>query len=166
MKTFWSLSAKILLVVVIVQAWFLYDYYNKNQQLMAENVQIETELFEAKEALLAVEKKATELEKRSLEGMLKETNKAVVSGWEKLLDAVEGELDKARESIGELREPKASVENPSDLNNGSTSGSTSSDSPVPEVKTDNKFKDRIDSKDSELQQPEKAIPQSIQGERT
>lgn len=116
MKTFWSLLAKVLLVVVLIQAWFLYDYYNRNQQLLAENVQIETELFQTKESLLAAEQKASELEKRSLEGMLKETNKAVVSGWEKLLDAVENELDKARDSIGELREPEAGVQNPDDLN--------------------------------------------------
>ena len=49
MKTFWSLLAKILLVIVIVEAWFLYDYYHKNQQLIAENVQLEIELLQSKE---------------------------------------------------------------------------------------------------------------------
>ncbi len=151
MKTFWSLLAKILLVVVLVQAWFLYDYYNKNQQLLTENVQIETELFQTKESLLAAEKKASDLEKRSLEGMLKETNKAVVSGWEKLLDAVENELDKARDSIGGLKESEPSVQNPSDLNQ--------------EDKTKAQAEPQLPDNNSEEESiPE--VPEPIQGERT
>jgi len=150
-KTFWSLLAKILLVIVLVQAWFLYDYYNKNQQLMAENVQIETELFQTKESLLAAEQKAEELEKRSLEGMLKETNKAVVSGWEKLLDAVESELDKARDSIGDLRQQESDVQNPSDLNKGEN----------PAVKPERKLPQ------GEVQEsPTEEAPEPIKGERT
>lgn len=105
MKTFWSYLAKILLVVVVVESWFLYDFFHKNEQLLAENTQLEKELFESKEALLASENKMAELEKKSLEGMLKQTNKAVVSGWEKLLNTVEAELNKARESIHELSKP-------------------------------------------------------------
>ncbi len=107
MKTFWSWLAKVLLVVAVIEAWFLYDFYHKNEQLLAENVQLETELFQAKELLLTAEEKIASLENKSLEGMLKETNKAVVSGWEKLLDAVENELNKARESIGELSQPES-----------------------------------------------------------
>jgi len=151
MKTFWSLLAKVLLVIVLIQAWFLYDYYNRNQQLLAENVQIETELFQTKESLLAAEQKASELEKRSLEGMLKETNKAVVSGWEKLLDAVENELDKARDSIGELREPEAGVQNPDDLNQNDN----------PETKPE---PNQLENSNEDESIPES--PEPIKGERT
>ena len=162
-KIFWSWSAKILLAVVLVQAWFLYDYYNTNQQLMAENVQIETELFQVKESLLAVTQKAEALEKRSLEGMLKETNKAVVSGWEKLLDAVEGELNKARDSIGQLREPQAGSQNPSDLNSDRNNSLNSGQSP--EQPSDSP---KADSEDVPAIEPPsiQSVPEPIKGERT
>jgi hypothetical protein len=161
-KTFWSWLAKTLLVLVLVQAWFLYDYHNKNQQLMAENIQIETELFQAKESLISFKQKAEEQENRSLEGMLKETNKVVVSGWEKLLDAVEGELDKARDSIGQLREPKAGVQNQSDLNGGRNKSQNDDQSPEVPSGT-SKAESETDLPASE---PEEDIPEPIKGERT
>ncbi|MGH1486994.1 MAG: hypothetical protein ACRBCI_12320 [Cellvibrionaceae bacterium] len=99
MKTFWSLLAKILLIVVVVESWFLYDFYQKNQQLLTDNVELETKLLSSEQALAEVSTKLEQLEKRSLEGMLKETNKAVVSGWETLLNAVQEELNKAKEAI-------------------------------------------------------------------
>lgn len=144
MKTFWSLLAKILIIVVIVQAWFLYDYYNKNQQLIAENIQLETELLQTKESLLAAEEKAADLEKRSLEGVLKETNKAVVSGWEKLLDAVEGELNKAREAIEEIQEPATEQPDEQKPNGGDEGGVDNGEDPPSTID----------------------IPEPIQGERT
>ena len=60
---------------------------------------MQQELSRANESLLAANQKIEELEKNSIDHVLKETNKAVVKGWETLLDTVEGELEKAKKSI-------------------------------------------------------------------
>jgi hypothetical protein len=106
MKAVWSMITKILFVLVLIQAWFLYELYNKNQGLIADNVKLEQELLSVNDSLITVNdsliaanKKIEVLEKNSLEGVLQETNKAVVNSWESLLDTVEGELEKARKSI-------------------------------------------------------------------
>lgn len=106
MKAFWSVLAKILFVLVLIQAWFLYEFYNTNQALIVDNVQLEQQLLTANDALDSVNEALTNannkietLEKNSLDSMLKETNKAVINSWEALLNTVEGELNKARKSI-------------------------------------------------------------------
>ena len=106
MKAFWSVLAKVLFVVVLIQAWFLYDFYNKSQFLIVDKVLLEQQLLaaseslvSANEALVSANGKIELLEKSSLENVLKETNKAVVNSWEALLNTVEGELNKARKSI-------------------------------------------------------------------
>ena len=106
MKSFWSVLAKVLFVLVLIQAWFLYDFYNKNQALIVDNVQLEQKLLAANESLVGVNAALTSantkievLEKNSLDSVLKETNKAVINSWQALLNTVEGELEKARKSI-------------------------------------------------------------------
>jgi cell shape-determining protein MreC len=106
MKAFWSVLAKILFVLVLVQTWFLYDFYSKSQVLIVNNVQLEQQLSVANkalanvnEALATANKKIVTLEVSSLDSVLKETNKAVINSWQALLNTVEGELNKARESI-------------------------------------------------------------------
>ena len=106
MKAFWSVLAKVLFVLVLVQAWFLYDFYSKSQVLIVDNVQLEQQLLVANEALANVNealatanKKVVMLEESSLDSVLKETNKAVINSWQALLNTVEGELNKARKSI-------------------------------------------------------------------
>ena len=54
MKSFWSVLAKVLFVLVLIQAWFLYDFYNKNQALIVDNVQLEQKLLAANESLVGV----------------------------------------------------------------------------------------------------------------
>ncbi len=132
MKTFWSVLAKVLFVFVLIQGWFLYDFYHKNEALVADNVNLEQQLLAANESLDAANEKIVTLEKNSLDSVLKETNEAVVQGWETLLDAVEGELEKAKKSIGstidDLRpeeptendsldtpEPEESIKKPSNI---------------------------------------------------
>jgi hypothetical protein len=51
MKTFWSVLAKILLVVVIIEGWFIYDLHQKKQQLLIDNIELETKLLASEEAL-------------------------------------------------------------------------------------------------------------------
>jgi predicted nucleic acid-binding Zn-ribbon protein len=106
MKTFWSTLAKILFVLVLIQAWFLYDFYQNNQALIADNIQLEQKLLAANDSLENLNtsldmanKKIETLEKNSFDNVLKDTNKAVINSWEALLNTVEGELEKARKSI-------------------------------------------------------------------
>ena len=106
MKTFWSTLAKILFVLVLIQAWFLYDLYQDNQILIVDNIELEQQLLTANDSLESLNasldvanKKIELLEKNSLDGVLEETNKAVINSWEALLNTVEGELKKARKSI-------------------------------------------------------------------
>jgi predicted nucleic acid-binding Zn-ribbon protein len=106
MKTFWSTLAKILFVLVLIQAWFLVEFYQNNQTVTAENIQLEQQLLAANDSLESLNtsldvanKKIETLEKNSIDGILKDTNKAVINSWEALLNTVEGELKKARKSI-------------------------------------------------------------------
>ena len=102
MKTFWSILAKILLLVVIIETWFVYDLHTKNKNLLAKNIELENKVLRAEKDLGEAFSKIESLEKKSLEGVLKETNKAVISGWELLLKRVEEELGKARETLSDL----------------------------------------------------------------
>ncbi|MEO0443717.1 MAG: hypothetical protein AAFZ92_08270 [Pseudomonadota bacterium] len=102
MRTFWSFLAKIFIVVAVVQAWFVYDLYQKNQALTTANSALTSQLQAAEAALNETNQRVAALEKQSLEGMLQETNKAVISGWETLLDTVRDELEKAKDAIPSL----------------------------------------------------------------
>lgn len=102
MKAFWPAVAKALGVVVVIQACFLYDFYQKHQGLLADNTALESKVLATEKELNVAAARIEAMEKASLEGVLKESNKAIVSGWETLLDTVQGELNKAREAIPSL----------------------------------------------------------------
>jgi len=110
MKSFWSLSAKALLVIVLLQAWFLYDMYRQNTALTSVNDEYSQYLEDSENKIAELEKQLAETEKKTVDGILKETNKAVVQGWESLLDKVEEELEKARSSVPELFELEQQLE--------------------------------------------------------
>lgn len=174
MKTFWSWAAKILLVVALVEAWYIYDLHNKNEALIADNVNLETQLAQSEQALATVRSEIEELEKRSLEGVLKETNKAVISGWEKLLNTVEKELEKARDAIpGIIGSDPGADESPLDKN--STNENRSQDSTTESAQEPSAGKepsaDKKSSADKEPSADEATPPatesgEPIQGERT
>ena len=102
MKSLWSWLAKILLVVALVEGWFIYSFYTDKQALLVEKQDIASRLQQSEQNLSAANEKIAQMERDRLEGRLRETNKAIVSGWEQLLDTVEGELQKARKSIPAL----------------------------------------------------------------
>ncbi len=162
MKVFWSWFAKILLVVAIIEAWFLYDMYTKNQQLISENIELEKQLIETQDSLSSAQAKIEELEKTSIEGMLKETNKAVISGWETLLDAVESELNKAKKSIDSTIDD-LKPESQSPQKDGSDASSESSINSQEQV-----IPDQSISPESipDVEPNPNSISEPIQGERT
>lgn len=103
MNFFWSLSAKVLCVLLLVAVWFMYTQHTDYQTLVHEHQQLKNELSRTNELLVAANQQITALEKETLDGMLKETNKALLSGWDTLLDSVEGELTKARKILQSKR---------------------------------------------------------------
>lgn len=99
MKNFWAWSATILFVLLLLLIGYSYDRHQAYEELVAINQQLEADVAEVKQSLAEAHLKNKELEKKSLEGMLNETNKVVISGWEALLNKVEKELSKAREMV-------------------------------------------------------------------
>lgn len=112
MKILWPWLAKILLVVAILEGWFLYTIHQKNLELMATNSALQSQLEQTQQSLEETRELLQAMEKKTLKGMLEETNKAVVSGWQKLLDRVESELEKAREDLSDLSEPQTPRQTP------------------------------------------------------
>lgn len=104
MKSFWSISAKALFVIVLLQAWFLYDMYRQNTALTAVNDEYSAYLKDSEEKIAKLQTQLAETEKKTLDGILNETNKAVVQGWESLLNKVEQELEKAKSAVPDLLE--------------------------------------------------------------
>jgi hypothetical protein len=90
-------STKILSICLIVAIAYIYHQDKEHSSLVVENQQLTEQLAKANALLMKSEEKITLLEKKSIEGMLEETNKVVVSGWETLLDTVKEELTKAKE---------------------------------------------------------------------
>ena len=99
MKTFWTWLAKILLVIVIIEGAFIYHLYTKNEHLVSENIELENQLLASEKELNETRTLAEALEKKTLEGVMRETNKAVISGWETLMRTVEEELEKAKDGL-------------------------------------------------------------------
>jgi uncharacterized protein YlxW (UPF0749 family) len=128
MKTFWSWSAKILLILLLVSVWYVYEQKKEYETLQASHQQLTLELANAKKALADLYQENQVLEKKSVEGLLRETNKVVVSGWETLLNAVEDELNKAREMIQQKQVPADNEADSIAIPN--ESGSPSSELPV------------------------------------
>jgi hypothetical protein len=99
MKSFWTFLSKILVVLLILAGVYIYQQEKKHAALESENTTLRTTIQALEESLAMANDKNSELEKKSVEGILRETNKVVVSGWETLLNTVEQELNKARKMI-------------------------------------------------------------------
>ncbi len=96
MSKVWSWLAKVLLVITILGLWYIYQQDKQYQELFAAKQSLEVQIIDLESQLEKLQQKNTELEKKSVDGILRETNKVVISGWETLLNKVEQELDKAK----------------------------------------------------------------------
>ena len=99
MKNIGSRSTVVLLVLLLISLWYIHDQHNRYERLEQDYSNVIQELENTKAQLAAEQGRSEALEKKSIEGILKETNKAVISGWETLLNTVEKELEKARSVI-------------------------------------------------------------------
>ncbi len=135
MSLFWSWAAKLLLLVVLVQGWFLYDVYQKNSTLASSSETLSLQLQAAEASLAQLESQLAVMEKRTLDGMLEQSNKALVSGWETLLNKVEKELQKAKQAIPALLEPDAPDEAAEALSDAPKADDAGAVNEVPAVKS-------------------------------
>ena len=116
MKKSWSPWEKILLIALLIVAgcWFVYDRSIANDQLLIQTQKLQQQLAERERELSASKARIVELErellagkeqeKQSFEGVLEETNKVVIDGWQQLLDTVNQELGKARNEVKDVLE--------------------------------------------------------------
>ena len=111
MKIFWPWLAKILFLVAILEGWFLYNLHQKNLELIAINSDLYDQLDQTQKTLAETTEQLKTVEKKTVGGMLDETNKALVSAWETLLDKVQIELNKTRENTSRLFDDQSPSEN-------------------------------------------------------
>jgi hypothetical protein len=114
MKSFWTFLSKILVVLLILAGVYIYQQEKKHAALESENTTLRTTIQALEESLAMANDKNSELEKKSVEGILRETNKVVVSGWETLLNTVEQELNKARKMIEQKKSQEKEEETTSE----------------------------------------------------
>lgn len=88
----------------------MYDQHKQYEALLLENTQLENKLKQTEDLLALANEKNIELEKNSIDGILRETNETVISGWESLLDTVKKELYKARDIIKQQGQPDSQFE--------------------------------------------------------
>lgn len=92
---------KNLLIVLLLAAlaglgWLFYQ-----QQLQAQQqiTQLTQRLNQAEIDIEAVQKRVQQLDKSSINGLVKEANNAILDGWEALVNGVGEEVKRARDSI-------------------------------------------------------------------
>lgn len=121
MNSFWSNLAKVLVLVVLVQAWFLYDMSKKNEVLTEFNTELSDNLVGAQDSLLSAQNQIEELKTRTIDGLLEETNRVVISGWESVLGKVQEELEKAREVLPKVPDSESQPRSENDATDGGES---------------------------------------------
>lgn len=97
MKAAWAWLAKILFVIILVGVWYIYEQDKQYEALLSSHTELDSKVVMLEQQLQKLGEENAELEKKSVEGILRETNKVVVSGWEALLEKVEKELNKAKQ---------------------------------------------------------------------
>lgn len=94
-----NLISAILLVAVVVLGWM--NYQTREQLLQSERqiAVLQDSISLTQKQLVEMQGKLTELDKTSVQGLVKEANGAILDGWEALVNSVENEVRKAREAM-------------------------------------------------------------------
>lgn len=94
---------KILIIVgILLIAGLGYLHYDSQQQLKQSRqkmFELKIELEQLKHRVSELEIEVRALEKSSVEAIVRDANSAILEGWESLVNTVENEIKKARESI-------------------------------------------------------------------
>ncbi|TQV78079.1 hypothetical protein FKG94_13440 [Exilibacterium tricleocarpae] len=105
-----SLLVAALLVAMVLSGWQLYQSHRRQAVLQQQLLTLQAELEGLRGQLGTVQQELDSLEQSSVKGAIEEANSAILSGWEALLETVEGELSRAREALE--KEPPPAVEAP------------------------------------------------------
>lgn len=101
MKAKKQYTTVVLVVSLVVAVAYIYHQNKQYRDAIVDNQRLSLALDDKTARLLEAEKAIAALEKKTVEGMMEETNKVVVSGWETLLNTVRNELNKAKERFNE-----------------------------------------------------------------
>lgn len=94
-----NLISAILIVAVLALAWMNYQTTQQLQQSERHIALLQESLSSTQQQLAQVQNQVTELDKASVQGLVKEANGAILDGWEALVNSVENEVRKAREAL-------------------------------------------------------------------
>lgn len=94
-----NLISAILLIAVVALGWM--NYQTREQLLQSERqiAVLQDSISLTQKQLVEMQGKLTELDKTSVQGLVKEANGAILDGWEALVNSVENEVRKAREAM-------------------------------------------------------------------
>lgn len=121
------LAVLIVLAVAALEYWQYKDAQAQRAMVNAQLVQLSIRIDELDQKLLATKREMQELESSSLGGIIDNANEALIQGWSVMVETVEQELARARESLQKRQSsdggapPNAS---PSSTNPPSDDGST------------------------------------------
>lgn len=94
-----NLISVILLIAVLVLGWMTYQTREQLLQSERQIAVLQESITVTQQELVQVNGKLEELNKTSVKGLVKEANNAILDGWEALVNSVENEVRKARESM-------------------------------------------------------------------
>ncbi len=97
----------IVLLVVVVFQLYLYQESLKREQFLQHQINhLQQQVVGMEKELVAIKGVVLELNEGSLDAMVDDANEAIISGWEALMDAVNKELQNARDSLRADDQPK------------------------------------------------------------
>lgn len=85
-------------VAVIVSGWMHYDTQQKLLASQQQIQQLNTQMVQMSEQMALVHQELRRVNTDSIDGIVKDANDALLSGWESLVDTVEKELKRARDT--------------------------------------------------------------------
>lgn len=94
-----NILSVILLIAVVVLGWMQYQTQQQLVQSERQIVVLQESIAATQNQLATMQNKVTELDKTSVQGLVKEANGAILDGWEALVNSVENEVRKAREAM-------------------------------------------------------------------
>jgi hypothetical protein len=97
------------LILFMISAWFHYQTQLQIRELQQRNLAVNQQLVAVAEQLAQVSAELVKFEANSLDGMVRDANDALLSGWESLVNTVGEELKKARQPIAKQSSQKPPV---------------------------------------------------------
>jgi len=95
-----------IVVAVIMSGWMHYD---TQQKLLASQLQVQqlnAQMAQMSEQMALVHQELGRVNAESIDGIVKDANDALLSGWESLVSTVEKELKRARKPTPSNRKPQ------------------------------------------------------------